>query len=43
MLIIYEMILKRNRKSIDNYGFDKNYKSEDWYSTIKGNAFHPTC
>ena len=29
---MYEMILKRNRKSInaiDNYGFDKNYKSED--------------
>jgi len=33
MLIIYEMILKRNRKSIyliaiDDCSFDKNYKSE---------------
>ena len=28
---------------IDNYGFDKNYKSEYWYLTIKGNTFHPTC
>ena len=27
---------------IDNHGFDKNYKSEYWYLTIKDNAFHPT-
>lgn len=31
-----------NRFAIDNYGFDKNYKSEYWYLTIKDNAFHPT-
>ena len=28
--------------AIDIYSLDKNYKSEYWYSTIKGNAFHPT-
>ena len=29
--------------AIDIHSFDKNYKSEYWYSTIKGIAFHPTC
>ena len=29
--------------AIDDCSFDKNYKSEYWYLTIKGNTFHPTC